>query len=90
MVESIVREAARHIGRAVSSVVQLLAPDIVLLGGGLVEAMPDLFVKEVRDTARKRVLPSFADSFQVVAAELGDDASVLGTAAWAEFNVSAS
>ena len=57
---------------------------MIVLGGGLVEALPDLFVKEVETTAKKRVLDSFADSFEVVAAELADDASVMGAAAWAE------
>lgn len=84
VVESIVREAARHIGRAVAGVVHLLGPDIVVLGGGLVEAMTELFVSEVAEAAKQRVLPSFAESFQVVAATLGDDAGVMGTAAWAQ------
>ena len=82
-VEKIVREAARHIGRAVAGIVNLLGPDMVVLGGGMVEAMSDLFVEEVRETSRERVLPSLSDSYVVSAAELGDDASVLGAAAWA-------
>ncbi len=83
-VEMIVREAARHIGRAAASLVNLMAPDVLVLGGGLIEAMPELFVKEVEQTARRRVLSSFAKSFQVLPAKLGDDAGVLGAAAWAE------
>ena len=81
-VESLVREAARHIGRAVAGVVNLLGPDVVVLGGGLVEAMPELFVSEVSTTSKKRALPTLADSFDVVAAKLGDDAAVIGAAAW--------
>lgn len=88
-VEIIVREAARHIGRAVAGVVHLLAPDVVVLGGGLVEAMTDLFVKEVRGAAEKRVLPSYIGTFDVVAAKLGDDAGVMGAAAWAQHHVEA-
>lgn len=84
-VETIVREAARHIGRAVAGVVHLLGPDMVILGGGLVEAMTDLFVEEVREAAKQRVLSAYVDSFEVVAAKLGDDAGVMGAAAWAEF-----
>lgn len=83
VVENIVRAAAQKIGSAVVTVVHLIAPDKVVLGGGLVEALPDLFVEEVAAAAKKRVLPSFVDSFQVVAAKLGDDAAVMGTAAWA-------
>ncbi len=83
VIEKILRRAARQIGTAVAGAINLLTPDIVVLGGGLVEAMPDLFLKVVRMTARKRVLPSFARTFKVVPAKLGDDAVVMGAAAWA-------
>lgn len=83
-VEAIVREAARHIGRAVAGLVNLLGPDLVVLGGGLVEAMTDLYVGEVRRAAKRRVLPTLVDSFDVLPAQLGDDAGVMGAAAWVE------
>jgi len=82
VVESIVRLAAGHIGTAIAGVVHLLAPDCVVLGGGLVEAMPRLIVSEVTAAAKKKVLPSFADTFTVVPAELGDDSTAMGAAAW--------
>jgi glucokinase len=88
IVEEIVRVAAEHIGTAVAAVVHLLSPDVVVLGGGLVEAMPDLFVEAVSKAAKIRVLPSFAKSYRVVAAKLGDDASVMGAAAWAKRRLS--
>ncbi|HUG93573.1 MAG TPA: ROK family protein, partial [Planctomycetaceae bacterium] len=82
-VEGIVRKAARHIGTAVAGIVHLLAPDIVVLGGGLVEAMPKLYCETVDDAARRFALPSFRNSFEIRPARLGDDAAVLGAAAWA-------
>ena len=84
IVERIVERAARLIGAAVGDVVNLLAPDVVVLGGGLVEAMPELLVEEVEAAARERAAPPFAKTFKVVAAKLGDDAVVRGAAAWAE------
>jgi len=84
VVELIVRNAARTIGWAVAGVVNLMAPDTVLLGGGLVEEMPDLFVQEVGTAVRERVMPSFSETFDVVAAKLAGDATVLGAAAWAQ------
>ena len=83
VVEQIVREAAELIGLAVAGIVQLLAPDVVVLGGGMVEALPELFVEEIDRTARGRVLEAYRDRFRVVTAELGDDAVVMGAAAWA-------
>lgn len=86
-VESIVRQAAKSIGIVLAGVINLLAPDTVVLGGGLVEAMPELFVDGAGDAARKRVLPAFTKSFKVVAAKLGDDAAAMGAAAWARESV---
>lgn len=82
-IEEIVKQAAEHIGLGIVTLVHLLAPDVVVLGGGLVEAMPKIFVQTASKFANKRVLPSFKDTFEVTAASLGDDAAVLGVAAWA-------
>jgi glucokinase len=89
VVESILREAARLIGVAVASMVNLLSPDTVVLGGGLAEAMPELFVKEVSMAAKRRCMPSFAETFEVVPAKLGDDATVMGAAGWARDSTAA-
>lgn len=83
-IREIVRNAARQIGIAAGNLVNLLLPDRIILGGGLVEAMPELFVVPVRQAAEKRVMPAFIGTFEVVAAKLGDDSGVLGAAAWAQ------
>jgi len=83
-VERILRDAARLIGWACAGAINLLAPECLVLGGGLVEAIPDLFREEVEQSARARVMPAYRDAFEVVVAKLGDDATVIGAAAWAE------
>ena len=82
IVEEIIRTAARKIGIAVANVVHFVCPDTVVLGGGLVEAMPELIVEEVYNSANSRVMPSYVGSFKVVAGELGDYSTVIGAAAW--------
>ena len=83
MVERIIKQAAEKIGLGIVTIVHLLAPDLIVLGGGLVEAMPDLFTKTAEKFAKKRVLNSLEKVFEVVPATLGDDAGVLGAAALA-------
>nr|VFJ55293.1 MAG: glucokinase [Candidatus Kentron sp. DK]VFJ55430.1 MAG: glucokinase [Candidatus Kentron sp. DK] len=83
-VEKITRDAAKRIGWACAGVVNLLAPDVIVLGGGLVEALPKLFQQEIEGAIRNRVMPTYRESFQVALAKLGDDATALGAAAWAE------
>ena len=82
-VERIVRDAMRLMGRAIGGVVNLLAPDVVVLGGGLVEAIPRLALEEVRAGLAETAMASFAKQVKVVEADLGDDATTLGAAALA-------
>ncbi len=82
-VEKIVRQAARQLGLGVGNVINILAPDIVVLGGGLVEAMKELFLEEVRDAVGKRAMASFAKSVSIVTAKLDDLATAMGAAALA-------
>ena len=81
-VEAIVRQAAKYLGVAVASVVNLLAPDVVVLGGGLMEAMPEVFLGAVRNAVRKQAMRPFR-GVKVVPAKLEDNAGVLGAAALA-------
>jgi glucokinase len=82
-IEDIVRRAATLLGCGVATVVHLLAPDVIVLGGGLVEAMPELYLETVKKSAMDRVLGPYKKSFKIVTAELEEDAGVMGSAAWA-------
>jgi len=81
---NIILRAAEYIGIAAGNMVHTFSPEVIVMGGGLVEAMPDLFVNAVTEATRENVMPTFKDSFKVVAAQLGDDSSVMGVAAWAQ------
>ena len=82
-VERIIRRAAQQIGRGIGSMINLLAPDVVVLGGGLVEAMPEIYREEAAAGAKRNVIPALKDCFKIRVAELGDYAGVTGAAAWA-------
>ncbi|WP_373649864.1 ROK family protein [Schlesneria sp. DSM 10557] len=83
IVDDILREGARQIGLVLAGTVNLLAPDMIVLGGGLVEALPKLFVDEVSKTLANRVMPSYLKTYDIKVAKLGDDAGSMGAAAWA-------
>lgn len=83
-IRKIILRAAEYIGIAAGNMVHTFSPEVIVLGGGLVEAMPDLFVEAVSEATQHNVMPTFKDSFKVVAAQLGDDSSVMGVAAWAQ------
>ena len=82
-VERIVRDAMRLVGRGIGGAVNLLAPDVVVLGGGLIEALPRLALEEIRAGLKETAMASFLKQLKVREAELGDDATTLGAAALA-------
>ena len=72
--------AAEFIGIGIGSLVNVLAPEIVVLGGGVIEAMTDDFIERI-DRSTRRVAVDFATKdLKIVRAELGDDAGVIGAA----------
>lgn len=80
---NIVRRAATLLGCGVATIVHLLAPDVIVLGGGLVEAMPKLYLETVRKSALARLLAPYRRSLKIVTATLTEGSGSMGAAAWA-------
>ena len=81
-VEQIIRRAARTVGYSVVNPIHLLTPEIIVLGGGLVEALSDIYLEEVKKTVEANVLECYADTFKIKLAKLGDDAGAIGAGIW--------
>ena len=75
--------AVERLGIGIANCVNLLNPEMVVLGGGLVEKLGDWLVDRAADSMRRHALPALADGVEVVAATLGDEAVVRGAAALA-------
>ena len=84
LVVKALQRAAKYLGLAAVSVVHLLNPEMVVLGGGVIEAMEDQFLDRVRKTVQARCIGHSARNMKIVPAELGDDAGIQGAAelAW--------
>lgn len=83
-IKQLVIRASQYLGLGIVTIVHLLSPEIVVIGGGLADAFPKLLVKNAEEYAKNRVMPSFNGTFKVVIAKLGDDCGVVGAAAWAK------
>jgi glucokinase len=86
-IEAIVKRAAHWLGLGVATAFNFFAPQMVVLGGGLVEAMPELWVKQVSKAAKGALMPCYGKRLNVVAAQLADDATALGAAGWARSEI---
>jgi glucokinase len=76
---AVVRDTARYIGMAVSNLVAMFDPDVVVLGGLMAEA-GDLLVEPSRTEAARRISPGHATAVQIVPGAVGDEAAALGAA----------
>lgn len=69
----------RHLGAGLASLVYILTPEAVILGGG-VSAAAELFLPTTLAELETRVLPSSREGLQVVTATLGNRAGMVGAA----------
>ena len=76
-----IREMARHLGLLTASLVNVIDPQMVVFGGGVVEKMEDSLLNLVRESAYGNLMAK--PGFNIVAAALGDDAGPVGAAALA-------
>lgn len=79
----LVDDAARALGAAIGGVVNLLSPEVVVIGGGVTGAMGSTFIERIWEIALRYTLPGAAANVRCVAAALGDDSGVIGCAAYA-------
>ncbi|MCA9432408.1 MAG: ROK family protein, partial [Candidatus Omnitrophica bacterium] len=80
LVKGVLDETAEYVGVIVGSLGNLLAPDVVVLGGGLVEAVPEAILPKAREVAKTIVVPSAWKLMKIEAAELGDNSGAMGGA----------
>ena len=75
----VVRETARYLGIAISNMVSILNPEIVVVGGGVGEAS-DLLLDEITRIVKSYSQPYAARGVRIVPSTLGAKASLLGAA----------
>lgn len=74
--------AARNLGRAVGGLINLLSPEAIAIGGGLINA-GDLLFSPLRAAVGEIAFAAPAQHCRIVEAELGTDAGLVGAVAWA-------
>jgi len=75
-----VQRAAHFLGLGLGNLINVLGPEIVIVGGGVAEALGDSYVDLVRTAARSHILTDPDRTIRIERASLGDDAGILGAA----------
>ncbi|MEE9471533.1 MAG: ROK family protein, partial [Gemmatimonadota bacterium] len=84
----LMRETGEALGVGVASIANAINPCMVILGGGVIEGMPEL-VGMAEAEARRRALEAALHPFEVVRAGLGGHAGTVGAAMWARRSLAA-
>jgi glucokinase-like ROK family protein len=77
--QKIVSQAGRHLGIALAGLVNLFNPGMVVVGGGIAR-IGDLFLQPIRDAVMRRSLPAAAKTVKITTAILGHRSSSIGAA----------
>jgi len=80
--KDIYERAGFYLGVGIANLITVLSPQMVVIGGGVAQA-GDLLLEPVRRTIRERVHVTPLDKVQIVPAELGTNAGLIGAAVWA-------
>ena len=79
----LVEETGRYLAAGVVSIVNAFNPCVMVLGGGVIEGIPEL-IQMVSEFTRNMALEASVEELKIVKAALGVDAGVIGAAALAQ------
>ena len=79
-----IREACETIGDVLGSVSNLINFDMIVLGGGVIEALENFMMPIIKEEYKNHVLDASAKGVKIVASKLGDDAAIYGGLALVE------
>ena len=63
-----------------ANLANVLNPEVVVLGGGVLEALQDEMMSVIVETARDYAMPGALKGVEIIASKLGDSAGITGAA----------
>lgn len=78
----VMNEAGTNLGMAIASIVHIVDPDVVIIGGGVSNA-GGLLLEPVRRSFAERAMADFRNRTKIVRSELGDDSGLRGAVVFA-------
>jgi len=79
-VAQVIEQAAEYTGVAVGNLINLFNPEVVVLGGGIMEQLEHEMMSTIEKVAKAHALPGTAKGIEIMATRLGDDAGITGGA----------
>lgn len=79
LVSECINEAAEYLSSGLASVINFMNPQLIILGGGLVDSI-DCFYDSTVKATKEKALPTASCSLKITKAKLGDFSGVVGAA----------
>ncbi len=79
-VEKVIEQAAEYTGIAVGNLINLFNPEVIVLGGGIIEQLEHEMLPVIEKVAKAHALPGTTKGIEIMATRLGDDAGITGGA----------
>jgi glucokinase len=70
-VDRVLESAAEYIGIATANLINILNPEVVVLGGGVIEALADEMMGVIVETAQDYAMPGTLKGVEIIASKLG-------------------
>lgn len=81
LVSEVMRRSSYLLGLATASVLHIVDPEVIIFGGGVIEACGDFMLPLIEKTAHKVAVAGNGKPLRIVRSELGDDAILMGAVA---------
>ena len=81
-----VNRACHYLAVATGNMINTISPDLVIYGGGVIEAVGDVFLKKVLKEVDRYCMPEIRSTVEIKNAALGDDSVIYGCLALIEEN----
>lgn len=79
-VQKVIEQAAEYVGIAVGNLINLFNPEVIVIGGGVIEQLEHEMLPIIEKVAKAHALPGTAKGIEIMATRLGDDAGITGGA----------
>lgn len=73
--------ACHYLAIGIGNLINTFSPEMVVLGGGVMEAMNEVFMEKIMKEVDRYCMPSIRDTVAIKAAALGDDSILYGALA---------
>ena len=79
-VDRVIEGASEYIGIVTANLINILNPEVFVLGGGVIEALEDEMMSVIVETAKDYAMPGTLKGVEIIASKLGDNAGITGAA----------